>query len=59
MPLGGFRVDSGANLFSEISIDTQSINDVAKKSIVRKLGEVKLPTYGLVKFSDMTKHERI
>ena len=58
MPFNGIRIDSGATTYPEIETDPQLINDVVKKSIVRKIGEVKLTPCEKVKFSDMKKEIR-
>lgn len=58
IPFNGIRIDSGAVTYPEIETDPQLINDVVKKSIVRKIGEVKLTPCEKVKFSDMKKEIR-
>ena len=62
MPFGGFRFESGitnsgADLFPEIA-DPQTLDDSAKKCIVRKIGEVKLTPCEKVKFSSMKKYNK-
>ena len=58
MSFNGIRVDSGAATYPEIETDPQLINDVVKKGIVRKLGEVKWTPCEKMKFSDMKKEIR-
>ena len=58
MPFNGIRIDSGATTYPEIDTDPQLINDVVKKSIVRKIGDVKWTPCEKVKFSDMKKEIR-
>lgn len=58
IPFNGIRIDSGAATYPEIETDPQLINDVVKKNIVRKIGEVKLTPCEKVKFSDMKKEIR-
>lgn len=63
MPFCGFRFDSGvvnsgADLLPEIAT-TQLLNDdLAKKCIVRKIGETKWTPCEKVKFSSMKKYNK-
>lgn len=63
MPFTGFRFDSGvansgADLFPEIITDPQTLDDSAKKCIVRKIGETKWTPCEKVKFSSMKKYNK-
>jgi len=63
MPFGGFRFDSGvtnsgADLFPEIITDPQTLDDSAKKNIVRKIRGIELYPCEKVKFSSMKKYNK-
>lgn len=72
MPFGGFRFDSGtvnsgADLFPEIAspcdlitdvVNPRALDDVVKKSIVRKIGETKWTPCEKVKFSSIKKYNK-
>lgn len=63
MPFGGFRFDSGvtnsgADLFPEIITDPQTLDDSAKKNIVKKIRGIELYPCEKVKFSSMKKYNK-